>query len=107
MSNESSPPKQGSTLDEVRYQNFDLAVREEGGSKLLVTVRQSPSGEAQEIIQFPFDNRSLERQQDKLRIALGMGGTRQVCSEDEKPVQDFGKRLFNVMFTGNVLSRYD
>jgi hypothetical protein len=102
----SSPPHQPASK-EIRYKDFDVEVRKEPGGKYTVIVQQSPAGEAKEIIEFPFDEKKLERQQDKLRIALRRGRTRQICAEDEQPVKELGKELFDTIFPGEVGIRYD
>ncbi|RPI35479.1 MAG: CHAT domain-containing protein [Methanoregulaceae archaeon] len=101
-----SPPHQPASR-EIRYKDFDVEIQKEPGGNYTVIVQQSPAGEAKEIIQFPFDEKKLERQQDKLRIALRRGRTRQICAEDEQPVKELGKELFDTIFPGEVGTRYD
>ena len=95
------------TPGKYRYQNFDVEIRRGPGEKYEVAARNDPSGEAKEEVAFPFDEQKLERRLDKLRIALGSGRTRQVCSDDERPVQVFGRELFDTVFTGTVGALYD
>ena len=91
------------------YLDFDLQILPGTGRDYPVAVLRSPAGEARAIMQFPFDQLALESRLDKLQIALLRSGgkRRSVPSPEEQAVQDFGKTLFNAVFSGEIRSCYD
>ena len=86
------------------YLDFDLQILPGTGRDYPVAVLRSPAGEARAIMQFPFDQLALESRLDKLQIALLRSGgkRRSVPSPEEQAVQDFGKVLFDALFTGEI-----
>jgi len=105
MPNDSSLPG----VRQVKYLDFDLAIGPGSGRKYPVSVIHSPAGEARETMRFPFSELVLENRLQALQIALlRSGGKRRlVPTQEEKAVQDFGRELFDALFTGEVRSRYD
>jgi len=94
---------------QAKYLDFDLAIGPGSGRKYPVSVLHSPAGEARETMRFPFSELVLENRLQALQIALlRSGGKRRlVPTQEEKAVQDFGRELFDALFTGEVRSRYD
>ncbi len=93
----------------LNYFDFELEIGLGRGRQYPVSVVRSPAGEARETMRFPFDELALENRLKDLQIALLRSGgkRRQVLSPEEQAVQDFGRDLFNALFTGEVRSRYD
>ena len=92
----------------VDYLDFDLEIGVGRGRKYPLAVVRSPAGEARETMQFPFDELALEGQLLKLQVALLRSGgkRRQILSPDEQAVQNFGRALFEALFTREVRTRY-
>jgi formylglycine-generating enzyme required for sulfatase activity len=93
----------------LTYVDFELEVGPGAGREYPVAVVRSPAGEARETMRFPYDELALENRLLLLRNALLRSGgrRRQILSPEEKGVQDFGRDLFDALFTGEVRSRYD
>jgi hypothetical protein len=78
--------------------DFDLEIGLGSGSQYPVTVLRSPAGSARETMHFPFSDRSLASHLDNLQSAL----------VGQRPAaQDFGRRLFDALFSGEVYARYE
>jgi len=92
----------------VDYLDFDLEIGVGRGRKYPLAVVRSPAGEARETMQFPFDELALENQLLTLQnVLLRSGGKRrQILSPDEQVIQNFGRALFEALFTGEVHTRY-
>jgi formylglycine-generating enzyme required for sulfatase activity len=93
----------------LTYLDFELEIGLGQGREYPVVVIRSPAGEARETMRFPYDELVLENRLLVLQNALLRSGgrRRQVLSPEEKAVQDFGRDLFNALFTGEVRNRYD
>lgn len=94
----------------AEYLDFDLEIGEGEGRDYPLAVLRSPAGEVpQAVFHFPFDVLTLERYQDKLKIALlrSAGRRRQVLSPEELAAQEFGKALFEALFPADVRSCFD
>ena len=91
------------------YLDFELEIGLGQGREYPVRVLRSPAGETSTTMQFPFDALALERQLDKLQIALlRSGGKRRVAySKEQQDVRDFGLALFDALMSGDVRSLYD
>ena len=94
------------------YLDFDLHIERAGATgQYLVSVVASPAGETQNplTIPFPFDDRDMERLQLRLENALLRSRTRsrRALTPEEKEVRDFGKRLFEAVFQGDVYSLFN
>jgi hypothetical protein len=91
------------------YLDFELEIGPGEGREYPVRVVQSPAGEAQGTMLFPFDKLALENRLQALQIALLRSGgkRRRVPSKQERAVQDFGQTLFDTVLSGEVRERYD
>ena len=91
------------------YLDFELEIQPGSGRDYPVAVLRSPAGEAHATMHFPFDQLALENHLLKLHNALlrSGGNRRSVPSLEEQTVQNFGKTLFDALFTGEIRSRYD
>lgn len=95
-----------------RYLDFELQIEKvvttEG--QYHVSVVTSPAGETQQPMQipFPFNDRELERLQDKLEKALLRSRTRsrKALTTEETLVREFGQKLFEAVFQGDVRSLF-
>lgn len=92
----------------MEYVSFDLEIGLGSGREYPLLAR-SQAGEARETLRFPFDELILQNRLQALEIALLRSGgkRRQFLSSEEQLVQDFGRALFDAVFTGEVRSRYD
>ncbi len=90
------------------YLDFELEIGLGSGREYPVAVVRSAAGEALETMHFPFDELALESRLKDLQIALLRSGGRyrQLLVPGEQAVQDFGRALFDALFTGEVHSRY-
>ncbi len=89
------------------YLDFDLEIREGGPQEYPVAVN-SPGGQAQEQMHFPFDDWELENKLLALENALlRSGGSQRSISPEERTVQEFGERLFKAVLTGDIRTRYE
>jgi CHAT domain/WD domain, G-beta repeat len=93
----------------MNYLDFELEIGAGSGREYPVVVIRSAGGAAREIMRFPFDELALENQLLALQNALLRSGgkRRQILSPEEQTVQNFGRALFNALFTGEVRSRYE
>lgn len=93
----------------TQYLDFEVEVGEGIGQDYPVNVIRSPAGEARETMHFPYDELALENRLQSLQIALlhAGGGQRQMLTAEELLVQEFGRDLFNALFTGEARSRFD
>src|SRR5437899_2027850 len=88
--------------------DIELEVGSGIGRKYPVNVVRSAAGKAHEIMHFPFDELSLENQLLVLQSALlrSDGKRRQILSSSEQAVQNFGRALFDALFTGTIRACY-
>ena len=93
----------------LSYLDFELEIGLGNGQEYPLAVVHSPAGEARTSFKMPFGELELERYLDKLQIALlhSTEKHRQVISSEEQVVQEFGRRLFELLLAGEVRSRYD
>ncbi|HQE91713.1 MAG TPA: SUMF1/EgtB/PvdO family nonheme iron enzyme [Anaerolineae bacterium] len=91
------------------YLDFELEIGPGEGQLYPVTVLRSPAGEAREMATFPFGELELENRLQALQIALLRAGgvRRQILAPEDQAVQDFGRALFGMLFSGEGRSRYD
>jgi CHAT domain len=92
----------------LNYDDFEIEIGIGNGREYPVAVIHSASGEAREIMHFPFDDIALENQLLTLQNQLLRSGghRRRVPSQEELVVQNFGKALFDALFTGEIRTRY-
>ena len=93
----------------TQYLDFEVEVGHGIGQEYPVSVIRSPAGKAQETMHFPYDELALENRLQSLQIALlhAGGAQRQMLTTEEQLVQEFGRDLFNALFTGEARSRFD
>ncbi len=95
----------------MNYLDFELVIGAGTGKKRFypVIVNDSPAGEAYEFMEFPFNERELENQLQALQYALIRSSSkrRKIISPEEQTVQNFGRALFDALFSKEVRSRYD
>jgi hypothetical protein len=94
----------------VQYLDFELAIGPGRGLSYPVALLRSPAGEGRGTLSFPFDEAALRDRLKDLQIALLRSGgpqRRRISSPEEAAVQDFGQRLFEALFSGDLRSRYD
>lgn len=91
------------------YLDFELQIGKGAGREYPVAVINSPAGEASEIMYFPFDQIALENYLKDLQIALLRSGgkRRRALLHEEQIVQQFGRDLFEALFTNEIRNRYD
>ncbi len=91
------------------YLDFELEIGPGRGREYPVAVAHSPAGEAQATMHFPFDELALEKRLAVLQNALlGSGGDpRQILSPEELVVRNFGRDLFDALFTGEIHHCYE
>src|SRR5579871_1765972 len=92
----------------MQYVDFDLEIGprvDAQGQDYPVAVVRSPAGEARAVMRFPFDEAALSAYHETIQTALG--GTGQERRQAGQTVQDFGQRLFEALFAGDIRSCYD
>jgi formylglycine-generating enzyme required for sulfatase activity len=91
------------------YLDFELEVGVGSGREYPVAVLESPAGEARAKMRFPLDDLALENRLLALQNALLRSGgqPRRALSPELQAVQDFGRELFEALFTTDVRSCYD
>lgn len=91
------------------YLDFELAVGQGQGLEYPVRVLNSPAGEIQALMRFPFDKIELQNHLLRLECALLQSGGqyRSGLTKEEQTVQEFGKALFEHLIAGDIRSLYD
>lgn len=93
------------------YSDFDLEILPGSGEGVYsVSIVHSPAGEASEIMCFPFNKTEIKDHLNDLQRVLlqNQGVYRQILfSQEKQSVRDFGQRLFEALFAGEIRSRYD
>jgi pyruvate/2-oxoglutarate dehydrogenase complex dihydrolipoamide acyltransferase (E2) component len=89
------------------YVDFELEIGEGGPRRYPLTVR-SPAGEAHEEMKFPFAEWELENKLLTVENTLLRSGEtrRRIPSQEEQPVQDFGRSKLQALLVGEVRTRY-
>jgi CHAT domain-containing protein len=89
------------------FLDFELEIGAGSGRAYPVAVVRSAAGEARGMMQFPYDELVLKNQLLTLQNALlsSADGRRHVRPEEQN-VQDFGRSLYNTLFTGEVGNLY-
>jgi hypothetical protein len=87
---------------------IDIEVKDAQNQEYTVAVLRSPSGEAREVMKFPFSAAELESRLKDIQIALlrSSGERRLALSAEAKVVQEFGRLLFAALMTGEVRNCY-
>ncbi|HEY7358124.1 MAG TPA: CHAT domain-containing protein [Ktedonobacterales bacterium] len=89
----------------MEYLDFDLEIGAGHGRTYPVAVIRSPAGEAHGTLHFPFDEAALHERLDQVQTALDTPA--QASRKAAQAVQEFGQRLFEALFTGDIRSCYD
>ncbi|HEX6778161.1 MAG TPA: CHAT domain-containing protein [Ktedonobacterales bacterium] len=92
----------------MEYLNFDVEINPERSGLYPVAAR-SRAGDARHLLRFPFDEQTLETDLLRLQNALLRSARvyRGAQSPEEHVVQQFGQRLFEALFAGDVRRLYD
>lgn len=96
-------------MPDSEHVDFQLEIGAGRGRRYPVEVLSSPAGEAHETIHFPFDEATLEKHIANLHEALirfPLPTLRAPLPED-LTVRDFGRSLFDSLFSGAVRTAYD
>ena len=83
--------------------DFEIEISGEPGSYRVAA--RSEDGETGEVpVRFPFDDLALARQLQALELALlkSSATVRRLSPADERPVQEFGRQLFEFAFPPEV-----
>jgi len=99
---------QDNKVEYLEYLDFELEISG-SGREYSVEVIHSPAGETEKItMRFPFDELELKNKLMELQVALlrSSGGLRKIVSSKEQPIQDFGQKLFDSLFHGELRDRY-
>jgi len=93
----------------VDYLDFELEIGPRQGHEYPLRVLNSPAGQANEMLHFPYNEQELKIKLQALQIALLRSGghRRQTLSPEQKTVRDFGQDLFDALLTGETRVRYD
>src|SRR5262249_1314007 len=88
---------------EMQYLDFDIDGEASNDKGYAVRV-DSPAGEAQSTMRFPFDRPALESRLKDLRIALlrSGGAPRRSLTPEARAVRGFGQQLFDALFSGEL-----
>src|SRR5712692_362249 len=89
---------------------FDFDVKISSGSRGVYQVSaRSPAGEADGTMHLPFSALRLTQQLQAIELTLlrSASGRRKVVAPAEKPAQDFGRALFETLFSGDVGRLYE
>ncbi len=89
----------------MQYLDFDLEIGPGHGRTYPVAVVRSPAGEAHGTLHFPFDEAALQKHLDQVQTALDSSS--QERRHAMQAVQEFGQRLFEALFNGDIRSCYD
>lgn len=92
------------------YFDFELEISSGNGREYPVSIIHSPAGEVRETMHFPFDEFALEIALKDIQIAIMRyrdQETRQILLPEEQTVKDFGQKLFDTLFSGELRSFYD
>jgi hypothetical protein len=96
-------------VEAIESLDFELEIGHGHGREYPVTVLESPAGQAQGTLHFPFSQQLLERHLEELQVALlgSAGSRREEPSKQEPATQNFGRRLFDALYAGEVGILYD
>jgi hypothetical protein len=91
------------------YLEFELEIGPGSGLEYPVAVIESPAGQAQGTMRFPFSDRVLESRLEDLRAALRGSRRRRpsLAPEQGQAGEVFGQALFDALFRGEIGRLYD
>jgi uncharacterized RDD family membrane protein YckC len=84
---------------DISYLDFDLEI-ERNGQSYRARVASSPAGEA--FVDFTMPLSPLEIENFQLRISRPRGSVRRVDTQEMASAKEFGGRLFNAVFAGEI-----
>lgn len=92
----------------LAYMDFELDIAPGEGRIYQVAVLDSPEGQVRAEMHFPFSSEKLENYLLKIKNALlASGGPRRRSPMPHQlPVQEFGQKLFDALFNGEVMGCY-
>ncbi len=98
----------------MEYSDFEVAIDTGGAGDYRVTVLRSPVGETREATRFPFDQEELRSRLASLGETLVRArsardlvpAVEDAAESGQSAARDFGRVLFDVLFTGEVGSLY-
>ncbi len=91
-------------MEQLEYRDFEVEIAPGDGTRYPVAVLRSPSGQARTIMQFPFDQATLEQRLARLEnVLLGAAGG----DDAAQVVQHFGSQLFDALIRDEVRGVYD
>lgn len=90
------------------YLDFDLEIGPKSSSVHPLTLHASPAGTLQASLTYPFDRIVQENYLLKLHQALNAGPVkRRIAPQHEQNVREFGQRLFDALFSGELRALYN
>lgn len=87
-------------MGSINYKDFELCIEKRGGQRYHAKVLHSPCGEPDIEFKLPFSR--LELENFILRIGSARRGVRRINSPEMQIVRDFGSKLFESIFSGDV-----
>jgi hypothetical protein len=93
----------------VNYLDFELEIASGPDGAYVTRVLRSPAGEASGSMTFPLDTLALQNRLQALQLALLKSGRgrRRVELPEAQLVRQFGTELWNALFVGDIVSRFD
>ena len=89
-------------MGSIQYKDFELSIEKRGGQRYHAKVLRSLCGEPDIDFKLPFSK--LELENFILRIGSARRSMRRINSPEMQTVRDFGGRLFESIFTGDMRS---
>ena len=92
----------------MQYEDFEIEIRA-GSDNLYHVSIQSIAGDTKAAVRLPVDMLTLEKHLQSLEIAIlrSHGTRRRISSTESQQVQEFGRILFDTLFTDDIRSLYD
>jgi tetratricopeptide (TPR) repeat protein len=90
-------------MSQLQYLDFELVIQKEG-SQYQARVVRSPVGEAHHTFGLPFSD--LELENFVLRLGATSRGRRRIRSPEMQLARQFGSRLFEAVFRGDVRASF-
>jgi hypothetical protein len=85
-------------MPQLEYLDFDLTIRA-SGTRYLASVSGSPAGSSEQAFEAPFNSEELK----KFFARIGQPRTRRAESPELSIVKSFGEKLFQSVFSGELL----
>jgi outer membrane protein assembly factor BamD (BamD/ComL family) len=90
-------------MNQLQYLDFELVLEKEGPSYRARVIR-SPVGEASHVFDLPISD--LELENFVLRLEVTRRGTRRISSPEMQHARQFGSKLFEAVFRGDVRASF-